>query len=314
MSDELYKKFRPRRFSDLAGQDDAVLSLKSMLEKGEVPHTILITGPSGCGKTTIARILRQELQCGEYDYKEIDCASDNGIDMVRSLKAAIGCAPISGPCRIFLMDECHQLSNQAQDSLLKMLEDTPKHVYFILNTTDARKLKETIRTRCTEVKVKSLTPRAMQEAIARVSKKAKIKISESVVDKIIEAARGSARRAMVLLHQVKDIATEQEQIATILSEDVELAGIDLARKLMDTRSTWADIAAILKALELDPEGVRRCVLGYAAAILLNQGKGKQPSTIEKRATLVLEAFESNLFDSGKPGLVLAAYNCYSMRG
>lgn len=310
---ELYKAYRPQRWIDLKGQEVAVKQLQSMVEKKCVPRTLLLTGPSGTGKTTIARILKKELAIGDIDYQEIDCADNNGIDMVRQLKSRINAAPLTGEWRMFLLDECHQLTAAAQDSLLKVLEDTPRHVIFVLNTTDPRKLKETIRTRCTEIATKSIQAAKMLELLKRVCKKAKIKIDEEVVDKIIDASQGSARRALVMLHQIKELEDAEEQIASIMKHDGDALGIDLARKLMDTNSTWGDVAAILKNIDADPEGVRRAILGYAAAILMKQGNGrnsKGDSKIGLRAALVLEAFEDNVFDSGRSGLVLRAYNCY----
>lgn len=310
---ELYKAYRPQRWIDLKGQEVAVKQLQSMVEKKCVPRTLLLTGPSGTGKTTIARILKKELAIGDIDYQEIDCADNNGIDMVRQLKSRINAAPLTGEWRMFLLDECQQLTAAAQDSLLKVLEDTPRHVIFVLNTTEPRKLKETIRTRCTEIATKSIQAAKMLELLKRVCKKAKIKIDEEVVDKIIDASQGSARRALVMLHQIKELEDAEEQIASIMKHDGDALGIDLARKLMDTNSTWGDVAAILKNIDADPEGVRRAILGYAAAILMKQGNGrnsKGDSKIGLRAALVLEAFEDNVFDSGRSGLVLRAYNCY----
>lgn len=307
---ELYKKYRPKKWGDLIGQQDTVSQLNTMLQKQSLPHTILITGPSGTGKTTIARILQRELNVGESDYQEVDCADNNGIDMVRVLKSRINAAPLAGDWRMFLLDEAHQLTAAAQDSLLKLLEDTPRHVFFVLNTTDARKLKDTIRTRCTEIKTRSLSPDEIRTVLIRICKKEKLAPDEEVIDKIVDVSNGSARRAIVILNQVKDLSSKNEQIALIINQDDEVAGIDLARAIMDMNSSWADIARILKAVQHDPEGVRRIVLGYASAILLNQSK---PSKIAARAALVLEAFEENTFNSGKPGLVLMAYNVFSQK-
>lgn len=304
---ELYKKYRPQRWNDLVGQTEVVTQLKGMIENKTLPHTLLITGPSGCGKTTIARIIKEELAVGESDYQEVDCADNNGIDTVRALKSRINAAPLSGHWRMFLLDECHQLTTAAQDSLLKLLEDTPRHVFFLLNTTDPRKLKDTIRTRCTEIKVKSLPPDGLRAVLLRIMKKEKIKLEEEVVDKIIATAQGSARRALVSLHQVQGMETADEQLELIAAHDEEVAGIDLARKLMDLNATWGDVAAVLKSIEHDAETCRRIVLGYAAAILLNQSK---QSKIGLRAALILESFEDNVFDSGRHGLVLRAWNVF----
>jgi len=139
--------------------------LAQMVKRNKVPHTLLFSGPPGCGKTTLARILRKKLNCGKYDFSEVNCADFRGIDMVRDIRSHLQQAPISGDCRVWLIDEAHKLSNDAQNAFLKMLEDTPNHVYFFLATTNPQKLLKTIRTRCTEVVVKSLGDKNMEELI-----------------------------------------------------------------------------------------------------------------------------------------------------
>src|SRR5688572_25883760 len=137
---ELYKKFRPKTLKGVVGQEGAVSSLQSMIDKGRLPHTILFSGPSGCGKTTIARILKGILECSDLDFFEINCADFKGIDMVRDIRRYVGIPPLHGKSRVWLIDEAHQLTKDAQNAFLKLLEDTPKHAYFMLATTDPQKL------------------------------------------------------------------------------------------------------------------------------------------------------------------------------
>jgi DNA polymerase III gamma/tau subunit len=302
---ELYKKHRPTKLSQMVGQEAAVNQLRGMIKKKTVPHTIMFTGPSGCGKTTLARILARMLKIDPYDIQEINAANSKGIDMVREITATLNMRPLNGPARMFIIDEAQQLTAAAQDSFLKPLEDTPAHVYFVICTTDRGKIKATIKTRCTEIPVKLLALHDLDELINSTCEAEGIELDGEVKAKIGQVAEGSARKAMVLLHQIKEIEDTEEQMNCLTKKDAEAVGIDLCRALINPKSKWQDVAKILKAMEQDAESVRRQVLGYASAVLINSG--------QQRAALILEAFESNLFDSGKPGLVLQAFNCYSAK-
>jgi len=298
VSDELYKRYRPTKFFEVLGQDDAVKMLSEMGRKGAIPHTILFTGESGCGKTTLARILRDKLKCGEKDFQEVNAADDRGIDIVREIRQHSGLSPLSGPCRIWLIDECHQLTPQAQESFLKLLEDTPKHVYFFLCTTDPSKLKKTIITRSTEIRVKPLKPADQKKVIANVMAGEGKTIEEDVVEKIVEIAEGSARKALVLLHQVIDLTSEAEKIAALQRADGKRAAVEIAKLLMNPKTKWPEVAAVIKSVDEDPESIRWMVMGYVTAVALNK-----PNPI--REVSIIEAFQEPFFNSKKAGLVQA---------
>jgi DNA polymerase III gamma/tau subunit len=302
---ELYKKYRPQSLKTVFGQESAVKQMKGMIDKKSIPHTTLFTGPSGCGKTTLARILAKELGIDPHDVSEINAANSKGIDMVRDITNQLGFRPLKSNAKMYIIDEAQQLTAAAQDSFLKPLEDTPSHVYFAICTTDASRLKATIKTRCTEIAVASMSNKHLEDMISYVCKKEKMTIDEDVVTKLVNVSVGSARKALVLLHQIRDLSSQEEQMECLFKQDAESAAIDLCRALFDTRNKWADVAAILRNVQQDPEAVRRSVLGYASSILLKSD--------HKRAALVLESFELNVFDSGKAGLVLRAYNCFSTR-
>lgn len=302
VSTELYKKHRPTLLKGMYGQAEAVGMVKVMLEKGTVPHTILFTGPSGCGKTTLARILRAKLNCSEDDFAELNCSDFRGIDMVRDIRSRMGLAPINGVCRIWLIDECHELTKQAQEAFLKILEDTPRHVYFLLATTEPSKLLPTIKSRCTEVRVKVLSASEMLKLLHDVSLKEKTKISDDVLDRVVTIAEGSARKALVLLHQVIGIPDENEQLASLEQADTMHHAIELARELINPRCSWSDVSKLIKTIEEEPEQVRRMLLGYCANIVLSGGKSAP------RCCMIIDRFGLNFFDSGKAGLVLAAWD------
>jgi DNA polymerase-3 subunit gamma/tau len=139
-SPELYLKHRPSLFKQVIGQDDAVNVLQQLLKGDRFPHALLLSGPSGCGKTTLARICRDKLECTGADFQELNGADTRGIDTIREIRSHLNLRPMHGKCRIWYIDEAHKLSNDAQNALLKMLEDTPTTAYFMLATTEPNKL------------------------------------------------------------------------------------------------------------------------------------------------------------------------------
>lgn len=301
MNDELYKKYRPKRLKHVEGQERAVAVLQGLLDGNKVPHTILLSGPSGTGKTTIARIIKRELKCSDADWQEKNCADFRGIDMVRQLRSQVGMAPMDGPCRIFYIDECHRLTGEAQDAFLKLLEDTPSHVYFLLATTEPNKLKKTILTRSTKVQLNSLDMEALQSVLRRVIKREKLDVSEEVIERISDVADGSARDALVILNQVSGLS-EDEQLDAVQKASVRQQAIEIARALINPKTKWNQMAKILREVDDEPEGIRYLVLAYATSVLL-KGGGKMAD----RAYLIIDAFSDNFFDSKRAGLVAACY-------
>lgn len=300
---ELYRKLRPATLNALIGQDTAIETLKEMGRNDSMPHVLLFTGPSGCGKTTIPRILRKKLKCAAYDFVEVNSASFRGIDTVRDISKQMHMLPMQGPVRIWLMDECHQITGAASDALLKILEDTPPHVYFFLATTNPEKLKKTILTRCTEIKLKALTPAHIIELVERtlIAENKGRNVGRDVIEKIAEAADGSARKAMVILHQIIDIDDEAKQLEIVTQADVKEVAFEIARKLLNTKTTWAQMAKLLKGVDEEPESLRWMILGYANKVLLG---GKNNG----RAANVIEHFRDNWYDSKKAGLTISCFN------
>lgn len=298
----LYQKYRPETLDDFFGSDKTIYSLRTLLEKDieEFPHSIMFTGPSGCGKTTLARIVADSLNCSKNDFQELNSADFRGIDTVRDIIRKMRYRPTSGPCRVWLIDECHKLSPDAQEAILKPLEDTPEHIYFILATTEPEKLKKTMVNRCTQFPVEELSSRLIIKLLNTVLKKEKKEIPDEVKKQIAKDSLGSPRMALVILDKIIDLNEEDMLNAAKQSAEEENEVIDLCRALMK-EERWEKISKILKGISTEPESVRRMVLGYCNTTLLNSSQN------DKAADIIAE-FSDNFFYSGNAGLTLACYN------
>jgi DNA polymerase III gamma/tau subunit len=284
---------------DFLGNENTTAALRSMMEREEIPHTILFTGPSGCGKTTLARIVAKRLKCSKYDLQELNTANFRGIDTIRDVIRNMALCPMSGTCRVWILDEVHQISKDGQHALLKALEDTPKHVYFLLATTDPEKLLPTIRTRCVTFDVKPLSDKLMDVLLKTVIQKEGVdNVPQETIDQIVQDSLGSSRMALSVLDKIINMAPTDMLVAAKQQASQNNAAIDLCRALIGKRP-WKEIGKIIQGLDQEPESVRRAVLGYMQAVLL---KGDNP-----QAYIVLSAFRAPLYDIGKPGLTIAAY-------
>lgn len=295
---ELYRRYRPAKLSEVVGQDTVIQELTTMGKAGKLPHVMMFSGPSGTGKTTVARILRRLLKCQDIDYNEINSADCRGIDDIRGIIANMGAAPVASPCRIWLIDECQGLTPDAQNAFLKALEDTPQHVYFFLCTTDPKKIKAAMQTRCTEFKFVLVKEKNLVELVNRVATAEQVTLHPEVADLIATAAMGSPRRALVILHKVMRLPADQ-QTKAVESAGEDSTSFQVARLLMSKNTKWREIAELLENLQEEPETARRVILGYARTCLLRGGS--------PRAADIIDEFWKPYYDIGAPGL---AANCY----
>jgi len=215
-------KWRPRRLTDIVGQDHVVRTLTNALTQGKVSHAYLFTGPRGVGKTTTARILARAVNCekglgpdpcGEcsncrdalagrsLDVIEIDAASTGKVEDVRDLREIVRLAPARSRKKVFIIDEAHELSTAAANALLKTLEEPPPHVMFILATTDAQDLIPTIHSRCQRFDFHPLGPATVIGHLRMISDVEKIKVDDDALALIAKAANGAMRDAQMLLEQ-----------------------------------------------------------------------------------------------------------------
>ena len=303
MSVSLATKYRPQMLRDFLGNENTTSALRSMMEREEIPHTLLFTGPSGCGKTTLARIVAKRLKCSEHDLQELNTADFRGIDTIRDVIRNMSLCPMSGTCRVWILDEVHQISKDGQHALLKALEDTPKHVYFLLSTTEPEKLLHTIRTRCVTFDVKPLSDKLMDVLLKTVIQKEGVdNVPQETLDQIVQDSLGSARMALSILDKVVNMDPADMLVAAKQQASQTNVAIDLCRALIGKRP-WREISKIIQGLDQEPESVRRAVLGYASAVLLKSG---QP-----QAYVVLDCFRQDFFTTGKSGLTMSAYAAVS---
>ncbi len=238
----LYRRYRPRRFSELKGQDHVVMALRDAVATGREGQAYLFSGPRGTGKTTSARILAKVLNCDDvidgepccecesclsvergtsYDVHELDAASNNGVDSIRDLveKAALG-SP--GRHKVYILDEVHMLSKAAEAALLKTLEEPPPHVVFVLATTDPQKMSDTIRSRTQHLQFHLLPSDTMAEHVRWVAGDAGLELSDVALDAALTQGGGSARDTLSALEL---LASTGGDVSDVVDLDEFLIGL-----------------------------------------------------------------------------------------
>lgn len=295
----LYHRYRPTTFDEVTGNEDLIASLKGTLLQEDPPHAILFSGPTGCGKTTLSRIVASELGCKGSDFQELDSASYRGIDDIREIRKQSMYMPVEGKCRVWLLDECHKLSNDAMNALLKALEDTPLHVFYILATTDPQKLLPTIRGRCAKFNVSLLNENQLYRLLRKVCRSEEVSIEKEILEQIAQDSEGHPRNALQILEQVMSVDPEKRLAVAKKTAEKQSQTIELCRALIGG-APWKKVAGILSGLkDEDPESIRRAILGYCNSILL---KGE-----DAQAGKVMEQMLEPLYNTGWPGLTFACY-------
>lgn len=269
MYQALYRKYRPKNFSDVYGQDHIISTLKNEIKENRISHAYLFTGSRGTGKTTCAKILAKAVNCessadGEpcnqcevcrgldsgaiYDVVEIDAASNNGVDNIRDLREEANYTPSRGRYRVYIIDEVHMLSAGAFNALLKTLEEPPAHVIFILATTEVHKLPATILSRCQRFDFKRIQPETMAVRLKEVAGCEGLSLDDDAAVLIARIADGALRDGLSILDQCA--GREKSITADLVSQVAGLAGREVLHRLSDCVSSSDSASAIDTISEL----------------------------------------------------------------
>ena len=227
----LYRKYRPQKLEDIVGQAHIKRALKNAIELNKISHAYLFTGPRGTGKTSTARILAKSLNCVNgptvtpceecescksiintipIDVIEIDAASNRSVDDAHEILEKVNYAPVQGKFKIYIIDEVHMLTVQAFNALLKTLEEPPENVIFILATTEAHKVLDTIKSRCQRFDFKRITTSDIIEHLKKIALKENIKITDGAISVIAKSSAGGMRDSLALLDQVSSLGANEE--------------------------------------------------------------------------------------------------------
>ena len=248
----LYRKWRPQTFEEVYGQPHITATLKNELVSGRVAHAYLFTGSRGTGKTTCAKILSKAVNClsphdgdpcneceicrgidngSVLDVIEIDAASNNGVDNIRDLRDEANFTPVKAKYRVYIIDEVHMLSTGAFNALLKILEEPPEHVIFILATTEVHKLPATILSRCQRFDFKRITPEDICARLQYVAEHENITLDEDAAALIAKVADGALRDALSLLDRC--CAVDEHITSEVVTKSAGLAGRDYLMRLSE---------------------------------------------------------------------------------
>lgn len=311
----LARKYRPGTFADLVGQEVVARTLQGAIEEDRVGHAYLFCGPRGTGKTTTARIFAKALNCvngptanpcgtcdhcvgidkgADADLIEMDAASNRRIEDVRELRENVAYAPMRARHKVYIVDEVHMMTKEAFNALLKTLEEPPKHVKFLLATTDPQKVPATILSRCQILRLSPLPEAVIDARLEHVFAKENVRAEPGVAAEIARRARGGMRDALSLADQLLSLVGAEPKVADLERLAAE-GGADLADRVLACLAA-SDRAGVIEALPLGEGGEPELVaalLDRLRAILLTGLLGRETPLVQldadERARLAARA-------------------------
>lgn len=282
----LYRKYRSADLSDVVGQEHITKTLDQSLKSGQISHAYLFTGPRGVGKTSVARILAKRVNnlgstedtALQLDIIEIDAASNRGIDEIRSLREKINSSPTNLEYKVYIIDEAHMLTREAFNALLKTLEEPPPHVLFILATTEAHKLPDTIISRTQRYDFRPFSEETITRHLGVIAKSEKIDITKDGLQTIAELSDGGMRDAISLLDQ---LSVFNEKIdANFVSQRMGLANSKQIKTLLDAAyqndtQTALDVLTNQMANGVEPQAFNNQIQRSLRDLLINTEKNSE---------------------------------------
>lgn len=295
MGQALYRKHRPKRLSQVVGQEHVTKTLVAALKAGRLSHAYLFTGPRGVGKTSVARILAHEANDLKYDddqahidIVEIDAASNRRIDEIRDLRDKVYIAPVSARYKIYIIDEVHMLTREAFNALLKTLEEPPAHIIFILATTELHKLPPTIVSRTQRFGFRPIEPAAAIQQLKAIAKTEKISVDDDALKLIAEHGDGSFRDSISLLDQAAAGGdhVSVDAVERLLGVPPKSIIASLARQITGKCGTAAELIQSLD--ELYAHGYPAGAVAKQLAALLRQDLLKRTAPDKQQLLHLLE--------------------------
>jgi DNA polymerase-3 subunit gamma/tau len=288
MGQALYRTHRPRKLSEIVGQEHTTTALSHALKKGTISHAYLFTGPRGTGKTSIARILAHEINGLPYeddamhlDIIEIDAASNRRIEEIRDLRDKVHIAPTSAKYKVYIIDEVHMLTKEAFNALLKTLEEPPAHVIFILATTEAHKLPETIVSRTQRFAFKPVDLTKVTKHLRDIATSENIAITDDALQLVAEHGGGSFRDSISLLDQARN--HEQEVTLDDVQRMLGIAPAKLVTQLIAALAAHDGIAVAEGLRSVQEQGYEPAQLARQLARQLRTsllaGKSQLPNDV-----------------------------------
>lgn len=273
----LYLKYRPTSLDEIVGQKELVDVLKNGAKTGNIAHAYLFSGGRGTGKTTTARAFAKELEIHKDDILELDAASNNGVEEIKSLTESVHTLPYFSKYKMYILDEAHMLTKAASNAFLKTLEEPPAHCIFVLCTTDPEKMLETILSRCTKFNLKSPNQETLAKFIETVCERENAKVSKEAVNLIALSGDGSYRDSLSNLQKVLSFTDEkytEEFVSKILGVP-QISAIFTYLKSLDGILSADEGVKILQELEnmsVDTKLFAKELTYFARLVLLARHK------------------------------------------
>jgi DNA polymerase-3 subunit gamma/tau len=318
----LYRKYRSQDFAAVVGQDHVVKTLTAQVASGRTGHAYLFTGPRGTGKTSVARLLARALNCtgspkpcnqcsnclaalqSSLDVIEMDAASNRSIDAIRDLRDKINLAPSQGAFKVYIIDEVHMLTTEAFNALLKTLEEPPAHAVFILATTEAHKVPDTIISRTQRFNFHPIRDEAIAAHLATIASSENIAIEPEALAVIAQAARGGFRDAISLLDQVGSldlhpIAAEDVRQVLGYSPEEEITALCQAIAERQTAKAFEILGRLEQAGSQPSQIAVQLVYYWRTVLMATLGRLPSPAPVVQalaqsvppaRATVIIETF------------------------